>query len=93
VYRSGFSAKYKSGRKKSFHDPKKANKAIADIAGLASGITIRIISLNSLHPSILAASEISSGIEVKNWRSRKIEKALAKKLGTIMGEMKESIQA
>ena len=58
---------------------------MADIAGLAKGITIRIINLNSLQPSIRAASEISSGIEVKNCLNRKIEKALAKKLGTIIG--------
>ena len=58
---------------------------MAEIAGFASGTMIRIINLNSLHPSMRAASEISSGIDVKNCLNKKIENALAKKEGTISG--------
>ena len=40
---------------------------------------------NSPAPSTRAASDSSSGIVRKNWRSRKIENASPKKLGTISG--------
>ena len=59
---------------------------MAEIAGFARGTIILSINFNSLQPSMRAASEISSGIDVKNWRSRNIENALEKKEGTISGK-------
>ena len=59
--------------------------ATAAIAGFASGTITRVMICHSLAPSTRAASESSSGIDMKNCRSRKIEKASPKKLGTISG--------
>ena len=63
----------------------KLNSATATIAGLASGtITFHRI-CSSLAPSTRIASDSSLGMVMKNWRSRKIEKASPKKLGMIRG--------
>ena len=61
------------------------NRATAAIAGFAIGTITRIMIWNSLAPSTRAASVISCGIVRKNCRSRKMEYASPKKLGTISG--------
>jgi len=55
------------------------------MAGLARGTTTRVMIWNSPPPSTRAASTSSSGIVMKNCRSRKIENASPKKAGTISG--------
>src|SRR2546428_9393215 len=55
------------------------------MAGRASGTITRIRIWSSLAPSTRAASESSSGIVMKNCRSKKIVKASPKKVGTISG--------
>ena len=77
--------RYSSGPKKSFQLYRKLKSATAAIAGLASGTITRSIICSSPAPSTRAASESSFGIVRKNWRSRKIENASPKKLGTISG--------
>ncbi len=63
----------------------KLNSATAAMAGLASGIITRRRICQWPPPSTRTASVSSLGIVMKNWRSRKIEKASPKKLGMISG--------
>ena len=63
----------------------KLNSATAAMAGLASGIITRRRICQWPPPSTRTASHSSFGIVMKNWRSRKIEKASPKKLGMISG--------
>ena len=63
------------------------NAKIATVvrAGFAIGMTSLEKMVNSPAPSILAASEISWGIPVKNWRSRKMKNGFPKKQVTVRG--------
>lgn len=49
--------------------------------GFAIGMTSLEKMVNSPAPSILAASEISWGIPVKNWQQQKDEERISKKAG------------
>src|SRR5512135_1207590 len=75
-----------SGPKKSFQAHKKWKMLTVASAGQAWGIRTYSKIWNGLAPSIRAASSISIGTVMKNWRSRKTSQALAKKAGTIKGK-------
>ena len=69
---------FRYGHRKSSQVPKKTKIARADIGGPNIGKIILWNNLNSLAPSMRAASIKSSGIERQNWRIRNIPKALKK---------------
>src|SRR5215217_2224545 len=77
--------RYSSGPCKSFHEYRKVITATVASTGVESGSTTCVKICHSFAPSTRAASESSGGMVLKNWRSRKISKALAKNEGTISG--------
>src|SRR6266567_8462221 len=71
-----------SGHWNAFHDARKVMRPAVIRAGTERGRTMLQRKRRCPAPSIRAASASSLGIERKNWRKRKMEKALAMK-GTI----------
>ncbi len=65
-----------SGHRKDFQLSTKLKMARDAMPGLASGSIIFQYSLNGLQPSIFAASSTSNGIVTKNWRIKKVPKAV-----------------
>ena len=66
-----------SGHRKSFHAPIKLKTVSVAIIGRHSGSMMRQKIANSEKPSMRAASRISSGISIMNWRIMKIAKTAA----------------
>ena len=63
-----------SGQRKSFQAPMKVKIASVAIPGAASGKTIERRIRHSEAPSMRADSRISSGMDLRNWRIRKMPK-------------------
>ena len=66
-----------SGHRKLFHESRKVSAASVASAGVDSGSTIRHSTVSRFAPSTRADSSYSIGSVLKNWRRKKMPKAVA----------------